>query len=301
MFGGKPGGAQEANHVFHVKHAAVVDLTVFWTTESMGVTAKLCHCKAPKLNQSGREEAKIFEDSGLKIGEQWKIPYAWKKDPKLLPDNKEYAFKSLESLERKLQLKPEQAPAYNKQMTEMNEMNFSRKLSVEESKNYKGPVHYIPHHAVIRPEKRSTPIRIVLNSSAKYEGHQLNDYWLKGPDLLNNLSGVNLRFREREIVIIGDISKIYHLILIPAKDQHLHCFLWRSLETNREPDVYVKTFLKFGDKPTPAMAQIALRRIAEEKHLSKQKLQRYSLRMCRWTIFVNQLRPWKMQDNWPRI
>ena len=36
------------------------------------------------------------------------------------------------------------------------------------------------------------------------------------------------------------------------------------METNREPDVYVKTVLTFGDKPAPAMAQIALRKTADQ-------------------------------------
>ena len=35
------------------------------------------------------------------------------------------------------------------------------------------------------------------------------------------------------------------------------------METNREPNVYVKTVLTFGDKPAPAMAQIALRKTAD--------------------------------------
>ena len=166
MFEGKPGGAQEANHIFHVKHAAVVDLTDFWTIETMGVAAKPRDCNAAKVSQTEREEARIIEDSCVKVGDQWMIPYPWRKDPKLLPNNKEYARKRLESLERKLKLKPEQAQAYDKQMTEMNEMKFSRKLSVEEMINYKGPVHYIPHHAVIRPEKKSMRIRIAFNSSA---------------------------------------------------------------------------------------------------------------------------------------
>ena len=38
---------------------------------------------------------------------------------------------------------------------------------------------------------------------------------MKGPDLLNNLFGVVLRFREREVAVVGDISKMYHRILIP--------------------------------------------------------------------------------------
>ena len=38
----------------------------------------------------------------------------------------------------------------------------------------------------------STPCRIVFNSSARIFGHALNDYWVKGPNLLTNLSGISL-------------------------------------------------------------------------------------------------------------
>jgi hypothetical protein len=96
----------------------------------------------------------------------------------------------------------------------------------------------------------------------------LNDYWKKGPDLLNNLFGVILRFREKEVAISGDISKMYHCVLIPEQDQHVHRYVWRNVETNREPDVYVKTVLTFGDKPAPVMAQIALQKMAQESQQS---------------------------------
>ena len=36
-------------------------------------------------------------------------------------------------------------------------------------------------------------------------------------------------------------------------------------ETDGDPDVYVKTILTFGDKPAPVMAQIALRKTAEQE------------------------------------
>jgi len=45
---------------------------------------------------------------------------------------------------------------------------------------------------------------------------------------------------------------------------YVHWFLWRNLHTDRELDVYVKTVLTFGDKPAPAMAQIALWKTADE-------------------------------------
>ena len=91
------------------------------------------------------------------------------------------------------------------------------------------------------------------------------DYWMKGPNLLNSLFGVVLRFREREVTVVGDISKMYHRILIPERDQQVHRFLWRNLETSREPDEYVKTVLAFGDKPAPAMAQTELKKKMHKK------------------------------------
>ena len=57
---------------------------------------------------------------------------------------------------------------------------------------------------------------------------------------------------------------MYHRVLIPEEDKHVHRFPWRSLETDRPPDIYVMNVLTFGDKPTPAMAQIALQKTADE-------------------------------------
>ena len=84
------------------------------------------------------------------------IPYPWKRDPSLLPDNKQQAIKHLEATERQLSKNPEHAKAYKQQMKEMEEMNFARKISPEEARKYQGPVHYISHHAVVRPDKAST-------------------------------------------------------------------------------------------------------------------------------------------------
>ena len=239
-------------------------MTDFWNTETVGVAVKPCLCKGSELSQIEREQTKVIEKSCKKVGDQWLIPYPWKKDPKLLPDNKGQAIKKLESTEWRLMKNADHAEAYDKQIVEMSEMQFARKLTEKEVEDYKEPVHNIAHHAVLRPEKRSTPIRIVFNSSSVFQGHRLNDYWMKGPDLLNSLFGVILRFRENAVAIIGDISKVYHRIQIPVENQHVHRFLWRNLETSRKPDVYIKTVLTFGDKPAPAMAQIALRKTADE-------------------------------------
>ena len=105
----------------------------------------------------------------------------------------------------------------------------------------------------------------MFNPSSVYQGHKLNDYWLKAHDaVLSSLFRVVLSFRENQVAISGDISRMYHRILLPLDDQHVHRFLWREMQTDTTPDTYVKTVLMFSDKPAPAMAQIALRKTAEE-------------------------------------
>lgn len=99
-------------------------------------------------------------------------------------------------------------------MIEMVEMNFCRKLLENEVKNYKGFVYYILYYVVIRLEKKSMFVCIVFNLFFVFQGYKLNDYWMKGLDLLNNLFGVVLCFREKEVVLVGDILKMYYCILI---------------------------------------------------------------------------------------
>ena len=159
---------------------------------------------------------------------------------------------------------PKNSQAYDWQMVETCEMEFSRKLSEKGLKEHKGPVRYISHHAVLRPESKSTPLHIASNSSAVFQRHWLNDYWTKGPDLLNNLFGVALRFRENKVACIGAISEMYHRKRIPEADQHVHRFLWGNLETENASDIYGKTGLTLGDKSAPTMAQAALRKRTHE-------------------------------------
>ena len=110
---------------------------------------------------------------------------------------------------------------------------------------------------------RVPPCRIVFNSSANFRGHILNECYAKGPDMLNNLLGVLLRFRERAAAMVGDIGKLFHAIDIPIVDQMTHRFLWRDLEDEREPDTYVMTSVNIGDRPSGTIAMIVLRKTAE--------------------------------------
>ena len=261
----------EAKQVLYVRLAEPIDLTDFWKTESMGVSVSPCTCEATKMSPEARAELKLIEDSCELQENKWIMEYPWKRDPSCLPDNYVQVLKKLESTERRLMKQPDHASSYDMQIIEMEEMKFSRKLTEQEKKEWKGPVHYVAHHAVLRPEKKSTPIRIVFNSSASFKGHTLNDYWFKVPDLLNNLFGVVLRFRENTVAVCGDITKMYHMVAIPPVDQHVHRFLWRNFETGCEPDTYEKAVLTFGDRPAPTMAITVMHKTAKLKQDDKPK------------------------------
>ena len=83
---------------------------------------------------------KLIEESAVKVGQQWMIPYPWKRNPEDLPDNEEQVKKFLESTERKLLKNPQKAAAYNDKMKEIEEVKFTRKLTESEMEDYKGPV-----------------------------------------------------------------------------------------------------------------------------------------------------------------
>ena len=154
--------------------------------------------------------------------------------------------------------------AYQLEMHGMVDRGASRKLSLEERMNYKGPVFYIPHTEVLNPNSVSTPLRIVFNSSAKYCGFNLNDMWAKGPDMLNSLYGILLRFREYPVAFTCDLSKMFNQVALSIFDQHCHRILWRDFEINREPDHYVLTSASFGDKCAGIIAMLALKFTAEK-------------------------------------
>ena len=213
-----------------------------------------------------QRELELIE-KGLKYDandKQWIVSYPWIKDPNDLPNNYDGALARMKSTERRLQkLGSDDVQLYNEQMSNMLDRGVARKLTFDEMMCYRGPVHYIPHHEVHKPDSQSTPLRIVFNSSATFMGHDINSFWAKGPNILNDLLKVLVRFRQGKVALVGDISKMYNTVKLSPEDQHTHRFLWRNMDDTRPPDHYALTSVPFGDRPSGAIAISALRLTAE--------------------------------------
>ena len=80
---------------------------------------------------------------------------------------------------------------------------------------------------------------------------------------MNNLIGILLRWREEQVALVGDIRKMFHSIHLKPLEKHCHRFLWRDLETDREPDVYVMTRVNMGDTPAPSISTEAVYKTAD--------------------------------------
>ena len=214
--------------ILHVKNVRVED---FYEMETMGVecSPKCGSCRCGKCPIGGKqytlqEERELHQiEEGLTLRDgRWEAKYPWIRDPVELPNNKVAAIAMLKSTERRLAKNNKHSEVYCSQIQDMIERGIARKLSQSEINSYKGPIFYLSHHEVIKPDSESTPCRIVFNSSANFKGHILNDYWAKGPDLLNNLLGILIRFRENSIALTGDMKKMYHAVKITEQDQHTH-------------------------------------------------------------------------------
>ena len=208
------------------------------------------------------QELKLIENNLTYKSDHWEVQYPWIRDPIELPDNRAAAMRILRATEKRRAKNAEHAKVYEAQIEDMGERDVARKLTEDEQKSYNGPVHYISHHEVLKPDSKSTPCRIVFNSSANFRGHVLNDYWAKGPDLLNNFLGILIRFSEKKVALTGDIKKMYHAVRISLLYQHPHRFLWRNMKTECESDTYTMMSVSFGDRPASTIATAALRNTA---------------------------------------
>ena len=119
------------------------------------------------------------------------------------------------------------------------------------------PVHYIPHHAVIRQERATTKIHIVYDGSAKTAKLEpsINECLQTGPNLISKLFDVLVRFRSHRIAVTADIEKAFLMISIIPADRDVLRFLWFQDPTKLDSPIlhFRFTHVVFGLRPSPAI------------------------------------------------
>ena len=101
------------------------------------------------------------------------------------------------------------------------------------------------------------------DAAAKYQGTSLNDHLSSGPDLLNSLVGILMRFRQELIAMSADIEAMFNQVVVPEEDQSVLRFVWRRTPEDRV-DVYQYVSHIFGAKCSPTCSNYASRRTAQD-------------------------------------
>ena len=183
---------------------------------------------------------------------RYTVGIPWKADRQELPNNRDMAMKRLEGTERRLRRSPDVADAYQRTIEKYKEKGYVSQVpkSDEEKDGW-----YLPHFAVVKPDRATTKTRIVFDASAQHNKVSLNDVVHQGPKLQNDLSTVILRFRREPVALMCDVQEMYLQIGLKDEDRRYHRFLWRDMQDDREPDVYEFNRLVFGVNCSPFLAQ----------------------------------------------
>ncbi|XP_043246546.1 uncharacterized protein LOC122394053 [Amphibalanus amphitrite] len=165
------------------------------------------------------------------------------------------------AVERRLDRDPDLCRSYRDTMNDYITQGHASKVSGEQRTH--GRTWYLPHHAVQNPNKPGK-VRVVFDAAARCGGTSLNDNLITGPNNLNSLAGVLMRFRQGRVPIASDVKQMFHQITIRADDRHAQQFLWRDMDTTKEPETYQMNVVIFGAKSSPSTATYVLRRCAED-------------------------------------
>ncbi|GFX88548.1 uncharacterized protein TNCV_2659591 [Trichonephila clavipes] len=130
---------------------------------------------------------------------QYIVQMAFLKEPSFLGESKQTSIRRLNSLLRKLDVNPYLKQLYRNFIHEYMDMGHMEQLSDESEPAVS---YYMPHHGVLRPEFKSTPLRTVFDASCSTStGESLNSIFANGGVIQDDLFAILLRFRKNKIAL----------------------------------------------------------------------------------------------------
>ncbi|XP_075158079.1 uncharacterized protein LOC142231352 [Haematobia irritans] len=185
-----------------------------------------------------------------------------------LGSSRHMAFGQYIRMEKNLSKTPELKREYDKVLREYEELGHMTLVKRNDENDDNEMNYFLPHHAVVRPESKSTKVRVVFNASKKTSsGHSLNDVLHSGPILQQDLVKVLRNWRYYQFVFNGDIQKMYRQIWVHEDDQKFQQILFRPAPNKPVQNFQLKT-VTFGVNAAPFLAIRTLLELGKECKLS---------------------------------
>ncbi|XP_048483865.1 uncharacterized protein LOC125489998 [Plutella xylostella] len=231
------------NNIINLEDSMDEQLKRHFALDSLMITPK-----TPKSDPEQRALDLLTKNTIARDDGRYETSLLWKKDDFSMPNNYENTLKRLHSIEKKIDRDADLKEKYEKQMESLITKGYAEVAPPTTSNK----VWYLPHFAVVNPNKGK--IRIVLDAAATYKGVSLNDHLLTGPDLLQSLPGVLMRFRQHAVAVTADIAEMFMQVKIRAEDRDALRYLWRGNKRDGPPTEYRMTSLIFGATSSPSTA-----------------------------------------------
>ena len=219
------------------------ELTVeHWESDNLGVEpprrcrkclqcAERGDCSDKHIVHTLKEELelKLIEDNVNIVDGKVEVRYQFLKDPATCFKNNRYEVMRIEDKLWNSLKKENLLDAYHAEIRKYIDRGTFIELSKSEMEEYAGPVNYIIHLGVLK-DSASTPLRVVTNSSKKNGAYSLNDLMPKGPNSLNDMLAVIVRFRTYVCVFVYDLSKASNTMRTSIQERHRRRFVWKWSE-----------------------------------------------------------------------
>ena len=158
---------------------------------------------------SDRRAAEILEKTTVHENGRYHVGMLWSVDDLVLPNNYFSALVQMKSLEKRLCRDPRLKQQYNETIQVDLEKGYVVEVKDPHEPQCRSTKEwYLPHHPVFHPLKPGK-VRLALNGAAKFHGWSLNKALLTGPDLLQRLIHVLLRFRQHRYAVSADIEGFF--------------------------------------------------------------------------------------------
>ena len=130
----------------------------------------------------------------------------WAADNTKLANNYFSSLVQLKSLEKRLAKDEELREKYTSTIKEDRIKGYVIEVpEAHKVENRSDKEWYLPHHPVLNPNKSNKVLR-VFSGAAKFHGDSMTKSSFTGPDLLQNLTHVLLRFRQHPYAVSADIE-----------------------------------------------------------------------------------------------
>lgn len=165
-----------------LSHVFITDL---WILEGIGITDPA----EVKAKQKIEEETLNFFYETIKVNPEgrYQIRLLWREDC-----DEQMALSGLSSTSNRLVILKKLSD-YQNVFLEWDKLEFIEEVSEDTAGNQS--IHFLPHHAVIKEDSKTTKVRPVFDASAKDElGNFLNSCLEAGPNLIELIPKLLIKF-----------------------------------------------------------------------------------------------------------